>query len=114
MHTPLQQGELDTHDTFSSGAYLVFMGMACTLFMLFVNTRLQFRIAGEVEPSTSELHVSGSLLTRPPDVDEELDTPPAPRVVSDVSWQYKLHRPETCVKYGWQDDIGEDEDTGIW
>ena len=55
VHTPLRQVELDTHDTFSSGAYLVVMGMACTLFMLFNNTRLQFRIAGEAEPSTSEL-----------------------------------------------------------
>ena len=82
------------------------MGMACTLFMLFVNTRLQFRIAGEVEPSTPELHVSGSLLTRPPDVDEESDTPPVSRVVSDVSWQYQLYRAETFVKYGWQDGQG--------
>ena len=55
MHTPLQQGERDTHGTFSSGAYLVVMGMACTLLMLLINTRLQFRIAGEAEPSTSEL-----------------------------------------------------------
>ena len=55
VHTPLQQGELDTNDTFSSGAYLVVMGMACKRFMLFINTRLQFRIAGEAEPSTSEL-----------------------------------------------------------
>ena len=55
VHTPLQQGELDTHGTFSSGAYLVVMGMACTLFMLFNSTRLQFRIAVEAEPSTSEL-----------------------------------------------------------
>ena len=55
VHTPLQQGEPDTHDTFSSGAYLVVMGMACPLFMLFFNTQLQFRIAGEAEPSTSEL-----------------------------------------------------------
>ena len=54
VHSPPQRGELDTHDTFSSGAYLVVMGMACTLFMLFTHTRLQFRIAGEVEPSTSE------------------------------------------------------------
>ena len=60
VHTSLQKGELDTHDTFSSGAYQVVMGMAGTLFMLFTNTRLQFRIAGEVEPSTSELvhHIS--------------------------------------------------------
>ena len=31
------------------------MGMACILFRPFTNTRLQFRIAGEAEPSTSEL-----------------------------------------------------------
>ena len=55
VHTPLQQGELDTNDTFSSGAYLVVMGLAGTLFRLFTNTRLQFRITGEAEPSTSEL-----------------------------------------------------------
>ena len=55
VHTSLQQGKLDTHDTFSSGAYLVVMGMAWGFFMLFTNTRLQFRIAGEAEPSTSEL-----------------------------------------------------------
>ena len=55
VHTSLQQGELHTHDTFSSGAYLVVMGMAGTLFRLFTNARLQFRIAGEAEPSTSEL-----------------------------------------------------------
>ena len=56
VHTSLQKGELDTHDTFSSGAYLVVMrSMARRFLLLFTNTRLQFRIAGEVEPSTSEL-----------------------------------------------------------
>ena len=56
VHTSLQKGELDTHDTFSSGAYLVVMGsMARRFLLLFTNTRLPFRIAGEVEPSTSEL-----------------------------------------------------------
>ena len=51
----LQQGELYTRDTLSSCAYLVAMGMACPLSMLFIISRLQFRMAGEAVISTSEL-----------------------------------------------------------
>ena len=115
MHTPLQKGELDTHDTFSFRAYLVVMGMACTLFMLFINTRLQFRIAGEAEPSTSELvhHMSQ---------DRYLPVHPTP------TKSRTPHRcPESCLTCpgntnyiaqkhlsSMDGKMGKDDDTGIW
>ena len=37
----------------SSCAYLVAMGMACPPFMLFIITRLQFRMEGEAVSRTS-------------------------------------------------------------
>ena len=115
VHTSLQKGELDTHDTFSSGAYVVVMGMACTLFMLFINTRLQFRIAGEAEPSTSELvhHMSQ---------DRYLPVHPTP------TKSRTPHRcPESCLTCpgntnyiaqkhlsSMDGKMGKDDDTGIW
>ena len=115
VHTPLQQGELHTHDTFSSGANLVVMGMACPLFMLFNNTRLQFRIAGEAEPSTSELvhHMS-----------QDRDLPVHP---TSTKSRTPHQCPESCLtcpgntSYIAQKHVssidgkmGEDDDTGMW
>ena len=54
VQTPLQQVELYMHDTLSY-AYLVAMGMACPLFILFINTRLQFRMAGGAVSKASKL-----------------------------------------------------------
>ena len=55
VQTPLQQVELYMDDTLSSYAYLVAMGMACPLFILFINNRLQFRMAGEAVSKASKL-----------------------------------------------------------
>ena len=115
VHTPLQQGELHTHDTFSSGANLVVMGMACPLFMLFNNTRLQFRIAGEAEPSTSELahHMSQDrdLLVHPTSTKSRTPHPcPESCLTCPGNTSYIAQKHVSSI----DGKMGEDDDTGMW
>ena len=115
VHTSLRQGELDAHDTFSSGAYLVVMGMACTHFMLFHNTRLQFRIAGEAEPSTSELahHMSQDrdLLVHPTSTKSRTPHPcPESCLTCPGNTSYIAQKHVSSI----DGKMGKDDDTGMW
>ena len=115
VHTPLQQGELDTNDTFSSGAYLVVMGLAGTLFRLFTNTRLQFRITGEAEPSTSELvhHMSQDrdLPVHPTSTKSRTPHPcPESCLTCPGNTTYIAQKHVSSI----DGKMGKDDDTGMW